>query len=73
MSYISRIGQLLILSAAVFATSCVGEMIENTPEVENSVMTKIINTSGDSQEGTLILYLNQEAAKTTVGYWLVGK
>ena len=64
MSYISRIGQLLILSAAVFATSCVGEMVENAPEVENSVMTKIINTSGDSQEGTLILYLNQEAANS---------
>ena len=27
-------------------------------------MTKIINTSGDSQEGTLILYLNQEAANS---------
>ena len=66
MSYISRIGQSLILSAAVFATSCVKEMVENAPEQgnapETSVMTKIINTPSDSEDGTLLLYLSKDAA-----------
>mgnify|MGYP003306860106 CR=1 FL=1 len=35
MSYISKIGQSLILSAALFATSCVNEVIENAPEKGN--------------------------------------
>ena len=66
MSYISRIGQSLILSAALFATSCVNEVMENASEQgnapENSVMTKIINTPSDSEDGTLLLYLSKEAA-----------
>ena len=66
MSYISRIGQSLILSAALFATSCVNEVMENAPEQgnapETSVMTKIINTPSDSEDGTLLLYLSKEAA-----------
>ena len=66
MSYISRIGQSLILSAAIFASSCVDEMVENAPEKgnapEGSVMTKIINTPADSEEGSLLLYLSKEAA-----------
>ena len=66
MSYISRIGQSLILSAAIFATSCVNEVVENAPEQgnapETSVMTKIINTPSDSEDGTLLLYLSKEAA-----------
>ena len=66
MSYISKIGQSLILSAAVFATSCVNEMIDSAPEQgnapEKSVMTKIINTPSESEDGTLLLYLSKEAA-----------
>lgn len=66
MSYISKIGQSLILSAAFFATSCVSEMIDSAPEQgnapETSVMTKIINTPSDSEDGTLLLYLSKEAA-----------
>lgn len=66
MSYISKIGQSLILSAALFATSCVNEVIENAPEKgnapEGSVMTKIINTPAGSEEGSLLLYLSKEAA-----------
>ena len=66
MSYISKIGQSLILSAAIFATSCVNEVMENAPEKESasegSVMTKIINTPAGSEEGTLLLYLSKEAA-----------
>ena len=66
MSYISKIGQSLILSAAIFATSCVNEVLENTSDngfaPDGSVMTKIINTPADSEEGTLLLFLSQEAA-----------
>lgn len=65
MSYISRIGQSLILSAAIFATSCVNEVMEDAPEKgkapEGSVMTKIINTPSNSVEGSLLLYLSKEA------------
>ena len=67
MSYISRIGQSLILSAAIFATSCVNEVLENNTEngcaSETSVMTKIINTPAGSEEGTLLLHLSKEAAE----------
>lgn len=66
MSYISRIGQSLIISAAFIAVSCVNEVVENTPEKENmsenSVMTKIINTPSDSEEGVLLVQLSREAA-----------
>ena len=66
MSYISRIGQSLILSAAIIVTSCVNEMVEDATEKNNgqggSVMTKIINAPTGSKEGSLLLYLSKEAA-----------
>lgn len=68
MSYISRIGQSLIISAAFIAVSCVNEVVENTPEKDsisgNSVMTKIINTPSDSEEGVLLVQLSREAASS---------
>lgn len=66
MSYISGIGKSLILLAAIFAaSSCVKEEFGSTSRedaTESSVMTKIINTPSDSEDGVLLLCLSRDAA-----------
>ena len=56
----------VLLSIAVLsaAASCAEQLQEavQQPPVEGAVMTKVINTPADSEEGTLLLFLTEETA-----------
>ena len=54
----------LILSVVICAASCADELHEgvSAPELNAGVMTKVVNTPADSQEGVLLLCLEESAA-----------
>lgn len=54
----------LILSVVICAASCADELHEgvSAPELNAGVMTKVVNTPADSQEGVLLLCLEEAAA-----------
>lgn len=54
----------IVLSAVICAVSCADELYEGVSSVplEDSVMTKVINTPSDAEEGQLLLCLTETAA-----------
>ena len=54
----------IVLSAVICAASCADELYEGVSSVpsEDSVMTKVINTPSDAEEGQLLLCLTETAA-----------
>ena len=56
---------LIVLSAVICAVSCADELYEGVSSVpsEDSVMTKVINTPSDAEEGQLLLCLTETAAE----------
>lgn len=54
----------LILSVVICAASCADELHEGAPALPDNggVMTKVVNTPSDSQEGVLLLCLEEAAA-----------
>lgn len=55
---------LLLIATLFAASSCMEELQEGlqSPAVDGAVMTKVINTPADSEEGALLLCLTEEAA-----------
>lgn len=65
MSFISNIKTAAALTLAILMTSCVRENLESPASdaaAGGSVMTKVINTSAEAEEGVLLLCLDKEAA-----------
>ena len=62
---INSIRRVLLSIAVLSAAASCAEQLQETvqqPPVEGAVMTKVINTPADSEEGTLLLYLTEETA-----------
>ena len=59
-----RFASILMTVSLFAATSCNEELQEATqlPSVQGAVMTKVINTPADSEDGALLLCLTEEAA-----------